>query len=51
MVVLHDVSEVARVETMRREFVANASHELRTPLAAIRGFAETLLGDMRNNFV
>jgi two-component system phosphate regulon sensor histidine kinase PhoR len=30
---------------MRREFVANASHELRTPLAAIRGFAETLLGD------
>ncbi len=46
VVVLHDVSEVARVETMRREFVANASHELRTPLAAIRGFAETLLGDM-----
>jgi two-component system phosphate regulon sensor histidine kinase PhoR len=43
--VLHDVSELARVETMRREFVANASHELRTPLAAIRGFAETLLGD------
>jgi two-component system phosphate regulon sensor histidine kinase PhoR len=43
--VLHDVSELAHVETMRREFVANASHELRTPLAAIRGFAETLLGD------
>jgi two-component system phosphate regulon sensor histidine kinase PhoR len=43
--VLHDVSELARLETMRREFVANASHELRTPLAAIRGFAETLLGD------
>jgi two-component system phosphate regulon sensor histidine kinase PhoR len=46
VVVLHDVSDVARVETMRREFVANASHELRTPLAAIRGFAETLLGDI-----
>jgi two-component sensor histidine kinase len=30
---------------MRRDFVANASHELRTPLAAIRGFAETLLGN------
>ncbi len=43
--VLHDVTELARLETMRRDFVANASHELRTPLAAIRGFAETLLGD------
>jgi two-component system phosphate regulon sensor histidine kinase PhoR len=43
--VLHDVTELARLETMRRDFVANASHELRTPLAAIRGYAETLLGD------
>jgi two-component system phosphate regulon sensor histidine kinase PhoR len=42
--VLHDVTDLARVEQMRRDFVANASHELRTPLAAIRGFAETLLG-------
>jgi two-component system phosphate regulon sensor histidine kinase PhoR len=42
--VFHDVSELAQLERMRREFVANASHELRTPLAAIRGFAETLLG-------
>jgi two-component system phosphate regulon sensor histidine kinase PhoR len=42
--VVHDVSELERIETMRRDFVANASHELRTPLAAIRGFAETLLG-------
>jgi two-component system phosphate regulon sensor histidine kinase PhoR len=42
--VFHDVTELAELETMRREFVANASHELRTPLAAIRGFAETLLG-------
>jgi len=41
--VLHDVTELAHLEAMRREFVANASHELRTPLAAIRGFAETLL--------
>jgi two-component system phosphate regulon sensor histidine kinase PhoR len=43
--VLHDVTELTQLETMRRDFVANASHELRTPLAAIRGFAETLLGN------
>ena len=41
--VFHDISELARLEEVRRDFVANASHELRTPLAAIRGFAETLL--------
>jgi len=43
--VLHDVTALARLDTMRRDFVANASHELRTPLAAIRGFTEMLLGD------
>jgi two-component system phosphate regulon sensor histidine kinase PhoR len=41
--VFHDVSELARLERVRRDFVANASHELRTPLAAIRGYSETLL--------
>jgi two-component system phosphate regulon sensor histidine kinase PhoR len=41
--VLHDMTEVANVERVRREFVANASHEIRTPLAAIQGFSETLL--------
>jgi len=40
--VFHDVTEIARLESIRRDFVANASHELRTPVAAIRGFAETL---------
>ena len=55
--VLHDVTELARLEEVRTDFVANASHELRTPLAAIRGFAETLLGndeltpDERRNYV
>jgi len=40
-----DVTEIRRVETVRRDFVANASHELKTPLTAMRGFAETLLED------
>ncbi|MFK7896633.1 MAG: ATP-binding protein [Myxococcota bacterium] len=41
--VFHDISELERLEEVRRDFVANASHELRTPLTAIQGFAETLL--------
>lgn len=40
--VLHDVTDVRRVDEVRRDFVANASHELRTPLTAIQGFADTL---------
>jgi len=42
--VLHDVSELRRLEQVRTEFVANVSHELRTPLTAIQGYVETLLG-------
>jgi two-component system, OmpR family, phosphate regulon sensor histidine kinase PhoR len=42
MVVLHDVSELRRLENLRRELVANVSHELKTPLAAIKAYAETL---------
>jgi len=41
--VFHDVSEIRRLEKIRRDFVANASHELRTPLTPIQGFADTLL--------
>lgn len=44
VVVLHDVSELRRLERVRQDFAANASHEFKTPLTAIRGFAETLLG-------
>lgn len=40
--VLHDVTEVKKLENMRTEFVANVSHELKTPLTSIKGFAETL---------
>jgi two-component system phosphate regulon sensor histidine kinase PhoR len=42
MLVLVDVTELRRLETVRRDFVANVSHELRTPLASIRAMAETL---------
>lgn len=41
--VFHDVTELRRLESLRRDFVANVSHELKTPLTAIRGFAETLV--------
>jgi len=44
VLVLHDVTELRRLEVVRRDFVANVSHELRTPLTAIKGYAETLLG-------
>ena len=42
---LLDISEIRRLEQVRRDFVANASHELKTPLTSIRGYAETLLDD------
>jgi len=41
--VLTDVTELRRLESMRRDFVANVSHELRTPVAAVRAAVETLL--------
>lgn len=45
VLVVLDATELRRLEGVRRDFVANASHELKTPLTAIRGYAETLLGD------
>jgi two-component system, OmpR family, phosphate regulon sensor histidine kinase PhoR len=53
VVVLHEVTELRRLERVRQDFVANVSHEFKTPLTAIQGFAETLLGgaleDPKNN--
>jgi two-component system, OmpR family, phosphate regulon sensor histidine kinase PhoR len=43
VMVLHDVTELRRLEAVRTEFIANVSHELRTPLTAIQGYLETLL--------
>lgn len=43
LLVLHDLTEVERVNRIRQDFVANVSHELRTPLTSLRGYAETLL--------
>jgi two-component system, OmpR family, phosphate regulon sensor histidine kinase PhoR len=45
VLVIHDLTEVRRLETVRRDFVANVSHELKTPLTSISGYAETLLTD------
>jgi two-component system phosphate regulon sensor histidine kinase PhoR len=42
LVILHDLTEVRRLDTIRRDFITNVSHELRTPLAGIKASAETL---------
>jgi two-component system phosphate regulon sensor histidine kinase PhoR len=44
VIVLHDITELRKLERVRRDFVANVTHEFKTPLTAIQGFAETLLG-------
>ena len=49
VIVIHDVTELRRLEQMRTEFVANVSHELRTPLTSIKGFVETLLDGAAND--
>jgi two-component system phosphate regulon sensor histidine kinase PhoR len=45
VVCLHDITDLRRLETVRRDFVANVSHELRTPLTSIAGYADILARD------
>ncbi|MGH9379009.1 MAG: ATP-binding protein [Thermoanaerobaculia bacterium] len=45
VLVVHDLTELKRLEAVRRDFVANVSHELKTPVTAIVGLVETLLAD------
>lgn len=49
LVVLHDVTRLKRLESVRRDFVANVSHELKTPVTSIKGFVETLLDGAMHN--
>ena len=55
--VIHDITELERLESVRRDFVSNVSHELKTPLTAIHGYVETLLdadpvdGETRGRFL
>ena len=48
VLVLHDITEIERVEKTRRDFIANVSHELRTPLTSLQGYAETLIDSLSN---
>lgn len=43
LLVFHDITELKKLEQVRRDFVANVSHELKTPMTSIKGFTETLL--------
>ena len=54
---IENITEIVKLENMRRDFVANVSHELKTPLTSINGFVETLIinedlpSDKRNRFL
>ncbi len=49
IVLLHDLTDAHRLETMRVDFIANASHELKTPLASLSGFIDTLRGHAKDD--
>lgn len=49
LLVLHDLTRLRQLESVRRDFVANVSHELKTPITAIRGAVETLLDEEPEN--
>ena len=49
VLVMHDITNLKKLENLRREFVANVSHELKTPITSIKGFAETLIEGAKND--
>jgi len=49
VIVFHDLTDIRRLERMRRDFVANVSHEFKTPLTSIRGYAETLMSGAKDD--
>ncbi|WP_404453502.1 PAS domain S-box protein [Virgibacillus necropolis] len=49
VLVFYDITELKKLELMRKDFVANVSHELKTPITSIKGFAETLLENDEDN--
>lgn len=49
VIVMHDISDLVRLEQIRKDFVANVSHELRTPITSIKGFSETLIDGAMND--
>ncbi|MCP9449703.1 MAG: cell wall metabolism sensor histidine kinase WalK [Nitrospira sp.] len=49
VLVCHDITELRRLETIRKDFVANVSHELRTPLTSIKGYVEALLDGAKDD--
>ncbi len=49
LVLFHDITEVKKMDQVRRDFVANVSHELRTPLSILRGYIETLLDNPKTS--
>jgi two-component system, OmpR family, phosphate regulon sensor histidine kinase PhoR len=49
ILVFHDITELRRLESIRRDFVANVSHELRTPLTSIKGYVEALLDGAKDD--